>query len=83
MSKRSRVRSATEEDLVRDFGPLRARLATDEDVERVFGSANVLIGFPVRPQPEPEEQPIEGVEEQPRDQQASRVAPMVSETVSN
>jgi hypothetical protein len=31
------------------------RLATDEDIERAVGPDKLLIGFPVRPQPEDEQ----------------------------
>jgi hypothetical protein len=61
VSKRSRVESATEQDLERDFGS-QVQDATDEDLERIFGSNRLVIGFPVRP-PRDERDPAE--EQQP------------------
>jgi hypothetical protein len=46
VKKDSRIRSATEEDLLRDFPD------------------GFVIGFPVRPRPEPEEQRDDDAEEQ-------------------
>jgi hypothetical protein len=34
----------------------RVRSATDEDLDRLFGSWKPVLGPPVRPKPEPEEQ---------------------------
>jgi hypothetical protein len=35
---------------------MRMRLATQEDLGRIYGSANLLIGRPVKPEPESTQQ---------------------------